>query len=92
MKKAIILLSLFTIILFLGCNGIREDIPEELFCNSDEECVPSTSCHPTSCINENYKEKVARGMPCTTDCRPDTLDCGQGSCICQENECIAQYN
>jgi len=90
MKKIITLILI--IFLFVACNNVEEkpedDIPENIFCNEDQDCVPEQCCHPTSCINQNYKQDCSL-RACTMDCKPGTMDCGQGSCICQNNKCIA---
>lgn len=67
------------------------DVPNELYCESDDDCVEEQDCHATSCINKEFRDE---GEPvfCTTECAPDTLDCGQGSCKCISNKCGAVFN
>lgn len=57
----------------------------EDFCQTDEECVPSQCCHPTSCVNEKYKPNC-EGVFCTQVCQ-GPLDCGSGACKCISNKC-----
>jgi len=63
------------------------EVPEELQCNSDAECVPASDCHASTCINENFKQPSE--VFCTMNCEPGTLDCGQGECKCISNQCEA---
>jgi putative hemolysin len=60
-------------------------------CNTDDDCVPSSCCHPTSCISKQ-NTPVCEGRICTMNCAPGTLDCGQGSCKCTNNKCGAVLN
>jgi hypothetical protein len=53
-------------------------------CGVNSDCVGSTCCHPTSCINKAYKG-VCDGA-CTAVCE-GPLDCGAGSCGCVNNRC-----
>jgi putative hemolysin len=57
-------------------------------CNTDSDCVPSTCCHPTSCVIKE-SAPICNAVACTMDCKPGTLDCGQGSCSCVNNKCAA---
>jgi len=65
-------------------------IKNELFCQSKNDCLPAQCCHPTSCINRNYKSVC--NLLCTQECQPGTMDCGQGSCDCINNVCTAVVN
>ena len=67
----------------------NDDINENLSCNEDSDCVPAGCCHPTSCINKDFKEDCS-DIFCSMECAPDTMDCGQGRCICEENKCKAE--
>lgn len=57
-------------------------------CQSDSDCVAEQCCHPTSCINKEYKPDCS-GIVCTEICEIGTIDCGQGSCKCINNQCKA---
>lgn len=96
-----IVLFLVLLLSIIGCtNDIKEsddkqgievqiDIPANLACNVDSECVPEQCCHPTSCVNLNYKNTDCAMKACTMECKPATLDCGQGSCVCEDHKCLA---
>jgi hypothetical protein len=66
------------------------NIPKELICSTNADCVPEQSCHPTSCINTENVEYT--DMFCTAECAPGTLDCGQGSCACVNHRCEVNWN
>jgi hypothetical protein len=53
-------------------------------CTADSDCVGSECCHPTSCININYKGVC--NQLCTNVCQ-GPLDCGTGTCGCVNNVC-----
>ena len=99
MKRLIILLVLMSIVAISGCVKQTINIGKEttttvpvntLTCQSKDDCVPAQCCHPTSCINKNYKTVCNVG--CTAVCEPGTMDCGQGYCDCINNECKAIIN
>ena len=71
-------------------NSGNSEIPLELYCESDRDCVPSSCCHATSCVASGYQQDCS-GMFCTQECSPGTMDCGQGSCLCQNNRCKAVF-
>jgi hypothetical protein len=57
-------------------------------CGSDDDCLPSTCCHATSCV---HKSKVDASKDCSVTlcrakCEPFTLDCG-GECRCISRNC-----
>lgn len=60
-------------------------------CSVNEDCVPDSCCHPTSCITKNNAPDCL-GTMCTMECRGGTLDCGQGNCECINNKCEAVFN
>lgn len=60
-------------------------------CSSDLDCVPSSCCHPDSCVNKNQAPNCS-GIACTMMCAVNTLDCGQGSCSCIGGKCQAVLN
>ncbi|TKJ17708.1 hypothetical protein CEE44_04210 [Candidatus Woesearchaeota archaeon B3_Woes] len=88
-KKSTIILFIITLLVLIGCDN--QEIPQELRCTTNAECVPSSCCHSTSCINEKFKQDC-NGIRCTMECAPGTMDCGQGSCACQNNKCEAVIN
>ncbi|MDP1695710.1 MAG: hypothetical protein Q8L29_02245 [archaeon] len=61
----------------------NDDVKE---CVINEDCVPETCCHATSCVPKE-KQPNCEGIYCSQDCELGTLDCGQGSCECIENKC-----
>ena len=90
MNKTYLLLILTSSFLFIGCKEeIENNIPGELYCNTDSDCVAASCCHPDSCVNAESAPDC-QGLMCTLECKPGTMDCGQGKCVCQNNECTAQ--
>lgn len=69
------------------CIGITE--PELKECETAQDCVPNSCCHPTSCV-PRYAEPNCAAVSCTANCEPGTLDCG-GSCGCVNNKCVGVY-
>jgi putative hemolysin len=57
-------------------------------CSVNEDCVPDSCCHATSCTTKNNAPNCSQTM-CTMECRSGTLDCGYGSCECTNNKCEA---
>ena len=57
-------------------------------CASDDDCVPASCCHPSSCVAKEQAPSC-KGIMCSQVCEPGTLDCRQGSCICENNQCKA---
>lgn len=53
-------------------------------CSSDKDCVPEQCCHPTTCINKNYKTPC--NVLCTQSCQ-GPIDCGAGRCGCIDGKC-----
>ncbi|MCK4522446.1 MAG: hypothetical protein KAU20_07775 [Nanoarchaeota archaeon] len=91
MKRIIIaILTLAILLLLIGCEDNKaDDIPAELKCEKDADCVAASCCHPDSCVNVNFKQDCERVM-CTMECKPGTMDCGQGRCVCENNKCVAK--
>ena len=58
-------------------------------CDFDTDCVPEQCCHPTSCINQNYRTVCTE--LCTQVCQ-GPIDCGAGRCECVNNECTVVPN
>lgn len=71
-----------------GINKINED--KKIYCEQDSDCVQSTCCHASSCVNIKYAEKCS-GIFCTQECKT-LLDCGQASCKCIDNKCAVKVN
>lgn len=59
-------------------------------CSKDEDCVPASCCHPSTCVARSAAPDC-KAVMCTMECRPATLDCG-GSCLCQNGQCAAKLN
>jgi len=53
-------------------------------CTQDSDCVPAECCHPSSCINKDYKEVCT--LLCTASCE-GPIDCGAGHCGCVNGQC-----
>ena len=68
----------------------KKSFGNPLYCKMDEDCVPAQCCHPTSCINKDYKPDCS-GIVCTMECAPNTMDCGQGKCVCVDNTCQVEW-
>lgn len=67
-------------------------IDKIFFCKNDSDCVPSTFCHPTECINVKFRY-VFEGQVCGSSCEPFTMDCcSYCGCKCINNTCIAILN
>jgi hypothetical protein len=64
------------------------DVPENLRCSLDEDCVPASCCHASSAVNRQFAPSCA-GIKCTMECAPNTLDCRQGEIKCAHNICKA---
>ena len=58
--------------------------PGLTFCTQYSDCVPAQCCHPTSCINKEYKEVC--DVFCTASCE-GPIDCGAGHCGCVNGQC-----
>ena len=88
--KILIFLLLSTLFL-VSCNNnnVIPDTLEELKCETDSDCVPTSCCHPDSCTNKANTPECFEVM-CTLSCNPGTLDCGQGSCVCENKKCTAK--
>jgi hypothetical protein len=81
---------LILILIILAFVTIVISYPEKntKYCKTNENCVPTSCCHPTDCINVDNRPDC-KGIMCTEECKPGTMDCGQGHCNCVNNECKA---
>lgn len=87
----VIVIAIIGLSFFLKKQNQDENIPDELYCESNADCVQAACCHANSCVNVNSKPDCS-GFFCTQVCEEGTLDCGQGSCLCQNNRCKAVFN
>ncbi len=53
-------------------------------CVTYSDCVPEQCCHPTSCINKDFKGVCT--VLCTASCE-GPIDCGAGHCGCVNGQC-----
>ena len=53
-------------------------------CSSDSDCVPEQCCHPTTCMNRQFKTPC--NLLCTQVCE-GPIDCGAGKCACVDGKC-----
>ncbi|MDD1653339.1 MAG: hypothetical protein LUQ64_02210 [Methanomicrobiales archaeon] len=53
-------------------------------CTVNSDCVPEQCCHPTSCINKEFKGVCT--LLCTMSCE-GPIDCGAGHCGCVSGTC-----
>ena len=60
-------------------------------CQSDEDCVPATCCHPKTCVDKSAAPKDCAEMMCSDDCAEGTMDCGKGRCGCTEGACVVNW-
>ncbi len=77
---------------YLCENGVCKTKPfgNPVYCESDEDCTDATCCHPTACVNKEYRPDC-KAVSCTAECEPNTMDCGQGRCICLDNTCQVEW-
>ncbi|MFA5258472.1 MAG: hypothetical protein WC979_04015 [Candidatus Pacearchaeota archaeon] len=78
-----LIILLFVLIYFIA----REDSQTINFreCESNDECVPVSCCHPNSCVPVN-KTPSCKGIFCTEECS-GPLDCNAGHCECTKGKC-----
>lgn len=93
-KGGLVFLAVIIVLIAVGVWAIYQfdggDEDDELYCESDADCVPASCCHPFSCVNAGAAPDCS-GVFCTQECRPGSLDCGQGSCSCVNNKCGAVF-
>lgn len=77
-----ILLLVFLLGIFSGC----VEVAENGYCEKDSDCVEEQCCHPTSCVNREFKPNC-QGIFCSEECKKDSMDCGCGHCSCLDNKC-----
>jgi hypothetical protein len=97
-NKLIFILFLIGLFSLYGCNEPINDTTtkdtktdDTLTCETDSDCVPSSCCHPDSCVNK-ANQPDCQDIMCSLNCKVDSLDCGQGSCQCINNKCGAVFN
>ena len=66
-------------------NNKCEENLENLKCQNDNECIPSSCCHAESCIPKD-KAPVCDKIFCSQDCS-GPLDCRAGHCSCVNGKC-----
>jgi hypothetical protein len=88
MKRIISVLILILILLAVVVILISYPGKDTKYCKINEDCIPSSCCHPTDCMNSGNKPDC-KDIMCTMECKPGTMDCGQGHCGCINNECKA---
>ena len=64
----------------------KEEIPNELYCEQDSDCVGAVCCHADSCVNVGSAPDCV-GAICTQIFAECTLDNGVNKCKCVENRC-----
>lgn len=81
--RSTIMIALGLAVLFILCTGCTE-VVDHAACMNDSDCVPSQCCHPTGCMNKDYKGPCTE--LCTAVCQ-GPIDCGAGRCGCVEGRC-----
>ena len=87
-----ILIGLITLsLLLIGCMGPA--FPEEgttqpqiKTCEQSEECIPVPGCHPSKCINMEYKDNFKEPEMCTLQFEIQAAYSNE-DCICLDNTC-----
>jgi len=64
---------------------IPPDIDERKSCNTADDCVAASCCHPDEVVNNEYAPECD-GVACTTVCA-GPLDCGCGEIVCEDSQC-----
>lgn len=67
------------LLLCSGCMGRGEPTA----CTDDSDCVLAQCCHPSGCMNHQFKEPC--NELCTAVCE-GPIDCGAGHCGCSEGD------
>ena len=80
----LIMISIISLYFILENERYYES-PQSEICQIDSDCVTSSCCHPTSCINSDYQPDC-ENIFCTQECT-GPIDCGKGECRCIENRC-----
>lgn len=83
-----ILFTIHQLHIFFIPNPLKE-IPPQIHCEKDEDCVPERLCHPADVVNKKYILPQENETGCTMDCRT-ILDCGRAKPVCRFNQCIIQ--
>ncbi|VVB78154.1 Uncharacterised protein [uncultured archaeon] len=79
-----IFLLLIAVIFLIKSQEINKE-KESRECETDNECVASACCHPSSCVRIEKKPECSNRF-CTMDCE-GPLDCQAGHCGCINGKC-----
>ncbi len=67
---------------------IEDELAREFtVCSDDIECIAKPSCHPTECINSNFKERFNEPSECSDIFNPKAVYDNE-DCLCQEGFCV----
>lgn len=66
--------------------SVKEEIPNRLYCEQDNDCVGDVCCHANSCVNIDNRPDCV-GAICTMVEMPCTLDVGANKCNRVQNRC-----
>ena len=86
MKKRNIYILIVVVIILIFIYFFIPKLPKSPECEIDSDCVPSSCCHPNSCVSLEKKPNCSDVL-CSMEC-VGPLDCGAGSCGCVKNKCI----
>ncbi len=73
---------------YLLCMKDYEDNRSRFSCELDSDCIPEECCHPTTCINVDFRLNCSDAN-CSESCE-SVLDCSRGECVCFDNECVVK--
>lgn len=85
MKTSVAVIGLFVVVLIFVTSLSFTPSLNQGECDSDEDCVPATCCHPTECVPISQKPDCS-DIFCTQSCE-GPMDCGAGQCICANGRC-----
>ncbi len=72
---------------FLASFAFTKKEASELSCQTDADCVPMPSCHPTSCINSDFVDQYEQPEICTLQFECQAAYTAE-DCLCQQNVCV----
>src|SRR3989344_868300 len=92
MKKRMIIGAIIVILILTGFfyfnrfyfNKKDNQILDKYSCNQDSDCVKGQCCHPSSCINKEFKQECGEDAICTALCAR-CIDCR-----CVNNKCTSK--